>query len=211
MNDLLQLDDNLFQEDESLHDRMERIRPKFNMTNAALTTVCGHPPVPIHSESDETWPPETEMFNILVNLIDVPDEDYSRTTSASQAASATNALFLSMTPDASLRHTENYSYAALWTVWSQLFNFVKKIPVEHHAMQRLVDWIAELRLIEVQTLNIWGKDIELWKDLPLLKPEWVEWVEEYYISPEDCKSNRFRTFRDLLETSGGYALWNFWK
>ena len=116
-----------------------------------------------------------------------------------------------MTPDASLRHTEDYSYGALWTVWSQLFNFIKQVPVGHHAMQRLVDWIAELRMIEVQTLHIWGKDIDLWKGLPLLYPEWVEWVEGYYVSPEDCKSHRFRTFRELLETSGGYALWDHWK
>lgn len=77
-------------------------------------------------------------------------------------------------------------------------------------MQRLVDWIAELREIDVQTLHIWERDIELWKGLPLLRPEWVEWVEEYYVSPEDCKSSRFRAFRDLLETSGGYALWKPW-
>ncbi|KAG9532557.1 hypothetical protein KCU93_g1111, partial [Aureobasidium melanogenum] len=211
MDELLQLDETLFQEDESLHDRMERNRPKFDMTNSALKAICGYPPIPIHSESDETWPPETEMFNILVSLINVPNEDYSRATSASQAAHATNALFLSMTPDPSLRHTEKYSYGALWTVWSELFNFVKQIPVEHHAMQRLVDWIAELRGIEVQIMHIWGQDIDLWKELPLLYPEWVEWIPQYCVSPKDCRGSRFRTFRDLLETSDGYKLWNLWK
>lgn len=75
MDDILQLDDTIFQEHEDLSDRMERIRPKFDMTNAALTAICGHPPIPIHSDSDETWPPETEMFNILVNLMNVPNQD----------------------------------------------------------------------------------------------------------------------------------------
>lgn len=115
-----------------------------------------------------------------------------------------------MTPDASLRHSGDFSYAALWTVWSELFNFIKQTPVEHHAMQRLVDWIAELRQIEVQTLDIWGKDIDLWKELPLLYPERVEWIPQYCVSPEDRRGGRFETFRDLLETSDGYTLWNLW-
>jgi hypothetical protein len=116
-----------------------------------------------------------------------------------------------MTPDPSLRRTEKYSYPALWTVWSELFSFIKQVPVEHQAMQRLVDWIIELRGIHVQTLHIWSKDIELWKDLPLLGPEWREWIEEYYVHPEDGRSDRFKEFRDVLEEDGGYALWNFWK
>jgi hypothetical protein len=134
----------------------------------------------------------------------------SRSTSASIAAQATNTLYLSISAESSLRQTETYSYAALWTIWSELFNFIKQIPVEHHAMQRLVDWIIELRKIEVQTLQIWGNDIELWRQLPLLGPEWVEWTEEYYVA-QDIEGDRFRTFRDLLERDGGYALWNYWK
>lgn len=78
MDELLQLDKTLFQEDESLYDRMERSRPKFDMTNSALKAICGYPPISIHSESDETRPPETDMFNILVSLINVPNKDYVR-------------------------------------------------------------------------------------------------------------------------------------
>lgn len=107
--------------------------------------------------------------------------------------------------------SEQRSYAALWTVWSELFNFIKQIPAEHPAMQRLVDWIIELRELEGQTLHIWNRDIELWKDLPLLGPEWLEWVEEYYVHPENGRGSRFKAFRDLLEEQSGYALWNFWK
>jgi hypothetical protein len=77
-------------------------------------------------------------------------------------------------------------------------------------MQRLVDWIIELRKIEVQTLQIWGNDIELWRQLPLLGPEWVEWIEEYYVAG-DIEGDRFKTFRDLLERDDDYSLWNFWK
>jgi hypothetical protein len=78
-------------------------------------------------------------------------------------------------------------------------------------MQRLVDWLIELRKVEVQTLQIWGKDIELWRGLPLLGPEWAEWAEEYYVAGDDPRNNRFRTFRDSLDRNGGYALWNYWK
>jgi hypothetical protein len=76
MDELLQLGENLFQEDESLTDRMRRVAPKFNMTNASLTAVCGIPPVHIHSQDDDAWWGETAIFNILVTLIDTPDQHY---------------------------------------------------------------------------------------------------------------------------------------
>jgi hypothetical protein len=78
-------------------------------------------------------------------------------------------------------------------------------------MQRLVDWLIELRKVEVQTLQIWGKDIELWRGLPLLGPEWAEWAEGYYVAGDDPRNNRFRKVRDSLDRNGGYALWNYWK
>jgi hypothetical protein len=134
----------------------------------------------------------------------------SRTTSASTVAQATNALYHSISAESRLRQKETYSYAGLCTIWSELFNFIKQIPVQHHAMQRLVDWIIELRKIEVQTLQIWGNDIDLWRQLPLLGPEWVEWIEEYYVAG-DIEGDRFKTFRDLLERDDDYSLWNFWK
>ncbi|CAD0113272.1 unnamed protein product, partial [Aureobasidium uvarum] len=211
MDDLCQLDESIFQEDESLVDRMERLKPRFDMTNASLTSICGHPRISIHSQDDKASREETIMFNLLIELINVSDQEYDRSTAASAAAHATNALFISMTPDPSRRQTEKYSYGALWTIYSELFNFIKQIPVEHHAMQRLVDWVAELRKIHVQTLHIWGKDIELWKGLPLLNPEWVELCQEYCGPREVMLSRRFRTFRDLLESSGGYTLYNYWK
>jgi hypothetical protein len=78
MDELLQLDESIFQEDESLTDRMRRQTPKFDMTNASLTAVCGNPPIPIHSQDDDASSEETVMFNILVTLIDIPDRDYVR-------------------------------------------------------------------------------------------------------------------------------------
>jgi hypothetical protein len=78
MDDILQLDESIFEEDESLTDRMRRQMPKFDMTNASLTAICGHPPIPIHSQDDDASPGETIMFNTLVTLIDVPDQDYVR-------------------------------------------------------------------------------------------------------------------------------------
>jgi hypothetical protein len=78
MDELLQLDETLFQEDETLTDRMRQLAPKFDMTNASLTAVCGNPPIPIHSQDDDASSGETVMFNILVTLIDIPDQDYVR-------------------------------------------------------------------------------------------------------------------------------------
>jgi len=79
MDNLLSLDDSIFYEDESLADRMRRQAPKFDMTNAALTAVCGTPAVPVHSQDDDALPHEKTMFNILVILLDVRVEDYVRT------------------------------------------------------------------------------------------------------------------------------------
>jgi len=79
MDDLLLLDDSIFHEDESLADRMRRQAPKFDMTNAALTAVCGTPSIPVHSRDDDALPHERTMFNILVTLLDVPVEDYVQT------------------------------------------------------------------------------------------------------------------------------------
>lgn len=76
MDDLLHLDGDVFQEDESLADRMRRQAPKFDMTNASSTAMCGTPSCSVHSQDDEASPHETIMFNIFVTLIDVPDRDY---------------------------------------------------------------------------------------------------------------------------------------
>jgi hypothetical protein len=76
MDDLLQLGENIFQEDESLYDRMRQQAPIFDTTNASLTAICGNSPNPIHSRDDDASSGETAMFNILVTLIDIPDQDY---------------------------------------------------------------------------------------------------------------------------------------
>jgi hypothetical protein len=76
MDEFFQLDESIFHEDESLTDRMRRVTPKIDMTNASLTAVCGSPPIPIHSQDDDARWGETVMFNILVTLIDIPDQNY---------------------------------------------------------------------------------------------------------------------------------------
>ena len=78
MDDILQIDDGIFEEDESLSDLMRRQAPKFDMSNASLTTICGFPPIPIHSQDDNASPGETVMFGILTDLINVPDQEYVR-------------------------------------------------------------------------------------------------------------------------------------
>lgn len=76
MESLLLLDDGIFYEDESLTDRMRRQAPRFDMTNASLTAICGNPPISVHFQDDEASSHETIMFKTLVALLKVPNADY---------------------------------------------------------------------------------------------------------------------------------------
>lgn len=65
-------------------------------------------------------------------------------------------------------------------------------------MQRLIDFIAELKKIDVQVLQIWGRDIRLWDELPLLNPEFIEeWDQR-----DGVEWDRLQMFRDKLEADG---------
>ncbi|THY19929.1 hypothetical protein D6D02_02153 [Aureobasidium pullulans] len=170
------------------------------MSNAALTATCGNPPIPLRSQSDETSPSGTAMFNFLTDLINIPTHEYQKHTSAAKTARATNSLYLSLLPDPNFRRTNSYS--AIYTIWSELFNFVKQIPIEHEAMQRLIDFIAELKKIGVQVLHIWRRDIRLWDELPLLNPEFIEeWDQR-----DGVEWDRLQMFRDKLEANGVYVI-----
>lgn len=200
MEDLAHLDDTIFEENEYTADRMQRLWPKYTMSNAALTATCGSPPIPLHSQSDETSPSEIAMFDILTDLINIPTHEYQKHTSAAKTARATNLLYLSLLPNLNFRRTNSYS--AIYTIWSELFNFVKQIPIEHEAMQRLLDFIAELKKIDVQVLHIWGRDIRLWDELPLLNPEFIEeWDQR-----DGVEWDRLQMFRDKLEADGVYVI-----
>ncbi|KEQ99095.1 hypothetical protein AUEXF2481DRAFT_1913 [Aureobasidium subglaciale EXF-2481] len=176
MDDLSHFDGTMFQEDENLEALRSRVDPKFDPANAALKATCGHPPIHIHSQDDDALPNETAVFTILVELVDVPDDTYDKDVSASRAAVAINTLYLSERPDPATRRSGSEGY--LYLIWSELFSWVRQIPVEHSAMHRLVDLIAELMKIDTQTLLIWGQDIKLWPQLPLLNPEFVEECEQ---------------------------------
>ena len=91
-------------------------------------------------------------------------------------------------------------------IWPLMFEFLLQMPPDHYAVQRLVDLVVELRKIDVETLNIWGRDIKLWSDLPLLGPEYVEECEQCL----DYGNSSLKVFRDLLEIEG-YALFDYSK
>lgn len=106
MEDLTHLDNIMFEEDENIADRMQRLWPRYTVSNAALTAICGSPPIPLHSQSDETSPSETAMLNIFTDLINIPTHEYQKNTSAAKTARATNSLYLSLLPDPNFRRTD---------------------------------------------------------------------------------------------------------
>ncbi|KAI5210397.1 hypothetical protein E4T39_00211 [Aureobasidium subglaciale] len=205
MDDLLQFDGTMFQEDESLRALGSRVDPRFDPANAALKATCGHPPIHIHSQDDDASPNETTVFNILVELVDIRDGIYDKNVSANEAAVAINNLYLSERPDPTTRRTGSEGF--LYLIWSELFTWVRQIPFEHSAMHRLVDLIAELMRIDVQTLHIWGQDIKLWSQLPLLNPEFVEECEQR----RGIELQRLEAFKNKLAADGVYALRHTWK
>ncbi|KAI5258734.1 hypothetical protein E4T42_00327 [Aureobasidium subglaciale] len=221
MDDLSHFDGTMFQEDENLEALRSRVDPKFDPANAALKATCGHPPIHIHSQDDDALPNETAVFTILVELVDVPDDTYvnlaidtirivtdninqDKDVSASRAAVAINTLYLSERPDPATRRSGSEGY--LYLIWSELFSWVRQIPVEHSAMHRLVDLIAELMKIDAQTLHIWGQDIKLWPQLPLLNPEFVEECEQR----RGVELQRLEAFKDKLAADGVYTLRSAW-
>ncbi|KAF9888622.1 hypothetical protein FE257_008554 [Aspergillus nanangensis] len=67
----------------------------------------------------------------------------------------------------------------LWEVWKVFITIAKQIPSDHESQERLVGVIAALTELCPTTIQIWGSDIRLWKDLPLLGPS----MREAWISP----------------------------
>jgi hypothetical protein len=65
----------------------------------------------------------------------------------------------------------------LYRVWPPMFELLQQIPPGHHTIQRLVDFVAELKKIQVETLQIWGHNTRLWSDLLLFAPEFADQCE----------------------------------
>jgi hypothetical protein len=76
MDDQVHLDESIFKEDESLKALMNRPNPIFDLSDAAIKTNCRHSSIPIHSERNEVTPLEVVIFDILVDLMNIEDEQY---------------------------------------------------------------------------------------------------------------------------------------
>ncbi|KAG9571460.1 hypothetical protein KCU71_g114, partial [Aureobasidium melanogenum] len=72
----------------------------------------------------------------------------------------------------------------------------------------LVDSVAELKKLQVETLQIWGHNTRLWSNLPLFAPESAEQVEQ---DTGDHEKSSLKAFRDLLEADGIYTLFDYSK
>lgn len=95
-------------------------------------------------------------------------------------------------------------YTFIIGVWLTMFETLRQIPPQHYAIQRLVDLVAELKKLDVETLNIWRTDIRLWTELPLLAPEFVEQWEQ--TPPDTFDKSGLKAFRDKLEADGVWTI-----
>lgn len=80
-----------------------------------------------------------------------------------------------------------------------MFELLQQIPPGHHTIQRLVDFVADLKKLQVETLQIWGHNTRIWSNLPLFAPGFAEQVEQ---DTGDYEKSSLKAFRDLLEADG---------
>lgn len=124
---------------------------------------------------------------------------------ATKAAKSVNSSYqttMSDSLDVRNRDPERFLYG----IWPPMFELIQQVPSGHFAIQRLVDFLAELKKIQVETLQIWGHDTSLWTDLPLFAPEFVEQCEQ---DTGDYEKSSLKAFRDLLKVNGVYTLFDY--
>ncbi|KAI4746215.1 hypothetical protein E4T50_03407 [Aureobasidium sp. EXF-12298] len=170
--------------------------------NSALKTTIGDPPLYLCLPDYELTDTMIIFFDTITELLSVPQNEFDRNITASKAASTIDSLYLSYKTE-----TNNDPERFLYGIWPPIFELIQQIPPDHYAVQRLVALIAELKIIDIETLHIWGRDIRLWPELPLFAPEFVENVEGCL----GYEGSSLKGFRDLLEEQGVYKLFDYSK
>jgi hypothetical protein len=124
---------------------------------------------------------------------------------ACKAARTINELRPDNHPEHSYQH-KLPAYNFLYGVWSTILSTITQVQSDHNAIQMVVNLVAELKKLDVMTLNIWGQDIRLWTELPLLGPEYRELREQF--QKEEFEKSGLKVFRDKLEADGVVTLFN---
>ncbi|KAG9734751.1 hypothetical protein KCU73_g10686, partial [Aureobasidium melanogenum] len=181
---------------------------KTNLENVRLKCTIGPPPVLLYLPDDTSSTPTiTAFFQIITELLSIAQGEYESSGAPARAADSVNSLYqttMTGSLDARNRDPERFLYG----VWPPMFELLQQIPTGHHAIQRLVDFVAELKKIQVETLQIWGHNTRLWSYLPLFAPEFAEQVEQDTV---DYGKSSLKAFRDLLEADGICTLFNYSK
>ncbi|KAK5995193.1 hypothetical protein PT974_03591 [Cladobotryum mycophilum] len=97
---------------------------------------------------------ETKLLNILDFALNSPSQSE---TSVETVASQIDQLFSG--PDD--------AEEVIWATWTFILNVVKKIPIDDERLQFLVSVVGKLKTKSRQTVEIWGSNTNVWKDLPL--------------------------------------------
>ncbi|THC99815.1 hypothetical protein EYZ11_000745 [Aspergillus tanneri] len=96
-----------------------------------------------------------DVFNILGDFV----QPTSSTTPAAIAESIDR-----LKPSLPGNDLESF----LWETWVVFITVAEQIPHDHCSQDRLVEVIDALTQLPSTTVQIWGSDICVWKDLPLL-------------------------------------------
>ncbi len=119
-------------------------------------------------EDDDPWDVDQAIFDILVDVLE-PDS----TLSLQEAALKLDALF--PTKRSEQEKPKETPESFLWEFWGRFVKTAQQIPHDSPAQDQLVDLVLALKSLDnPQTLEIWGRKVQLWTDLPLLGPELTE-------------------------------------
>ncbi|KAN0070846.1 Protein of unknown function (DUF3632) domain containing protein [Elaphomyces granulatus] len=67
--------------------------------------------------------------------------------------------------------TEDYDTVDfLWTLWGAMFSIVRILPYNHPKQELFVEFLVLLRRGVMGTATVWGAEMRIWRDLPLLGP-----------------------------------------
>ncbi|KMQ45745.1 hypothetical protein HL42_3586 [Trichophyton rubrum] len=65
----------------------------------------------------------------------------------------------------------------LLEIWESIIEIAKQIPSDHASQDRLVELIKALTELPATEIEIWGSNVRMWADLPLLGPAMREaWI-----------------------------------
>jgi hypothetical protein len=98
----------------------------------------------------------------------------SNTLSATEAAQKIDALFPNNRPDVDGEEKEEAG-SFLAEFWETVVMIAQQIPALHPAQDKLVGLLKALSELPTNlTVDIWGSDCRVWKDLPLIGVHMVE-------------------------------------